>query len=218
MKICAACHEDLPKESYSKKQWKLDKCQRRCKACITNNREIPKQDNNDTNTKEVIKTLDSMSLEKQISDEELFKQPLPAEDCPICFLLLPSLNGGCKYQTCCGKLICSGCFFAPVYDHQGNLVTEKTCPFCRTPFATSDEEIMKRVKKRVEIDGDAIATHNHAIYYAIGMYGFKQDYTKALELWYRAGELGYAESYNNIGYAYKYGEGVEIDKEKAKHY
>ena len=50
------------------------------------------------------------------------------------------------------------------------------------------------------------------------MYGFKQDYKKALELFHRAGELGHAESYNNIGYAHQCGEGVEVDKEKAKYY
>ena len=65
--------------------------------------------------------------------EKLFKQPpLQYEDCPICFMLLPTLMPGRKYQTCCGKMICSGCVHAPVYDHEGNVLAE-TCPFCRTP-------------------------------------------------------------------------------------
>ena len=51
-----------------------------------------------------------------------------------------------------------------------------------------------------------------------GLYGYPQDYTKALELWHRAGELGHIEAYCNIGYAYNNGLGVEIDKKKAKHY
>ena len=82
MKICAACHKDLPKPSYSKKQWKLDKCQRRCKVCITNNREVQpqqpsRQDNNDTTVDSgLVDLVDSMFLEDvEISDEELFKQP-----------------------------------------------------------------------------------------------------------------------------------------------
>ena len=37
-------------------------------------------------------------------------------------------------------------------------------------------------------------------------------------MWHRAGELGYAASYCNIGYFYHTGTGVEIDKEKAMHY
>ena len=109
MKACAACHTDLPKDSYSKKQWKLDEFQRRCKVCITDNREIqqPSQQNDDTNTStnEIIKSINSICLEddEKISDEELFKQPPPLEDCPICFLLLPVIGTGRKYQSYCGK-------------------------------------------------------------------------------------------------------------------
>ncbi|KAL9185710.1 hypothetical protein ACHAXT_003487 [Thalassiosira profunda] len=33
MKICAACHKELPQESFSKKQWQM-KRYRRCKSCI----------------------------------------------------------------------------------------------------------------------------------------------------------------------------------------
>ena len=106
MKICAACHEDLPKDSYSKKQWKLDEYQRRCKVCTADNREVqpisPNQDNNDINTNEVVKSLGSICMEDcdvKISDEELFKQPPPLEDCPICFIRMPYLDMGCRYQT-----------------------------------------------------------------------------------------------------------------------
>ena len=56
-------------------------------------------------------------------------------------------------MACCGKRICSGCIFAPVYDHEGNLLAE-TCPFCRMPTPETDEEIMDRMKKRIEV-GDA---------------------------------------------------------------
>ena len=31
-------------------------------------------------------------------DEELFKQPPPKEDCPICFLRIPTLHTGYKYH------------------------------------------------------------------------------------------------------------------------
>ena len=222
MKICAACHEDLPKDSYSKKQlWKL--VQRRCKVCIANNREVQpistKQHNNDRNTNEIIKALDSMYLdaENKISDEELFRQPPPAEDCPICFLRMPSLQTGSRYQTCCGKMICSGCVYAPVYDNQGNKVDNEKCPFCRAPTPNTDEEIIEREKKRVEVN-DPIATYDLGNNYRDGEDGYEHDYTKALELWHRAGELGYSEAYVCIGYSYDYGQCVEIDKKKANHY
>ena len=225
MKICAACHTDLPKESYSKKQWKLDIFQRRCKVCTAGNQEvqqpIPKHDNKDPpGTKAIIKYLDSKCMEyagKKINDGELFKQPPPLEDCPICFLLMPSLASGWRYQTCCGKVICSGCIHAPVYDDQGNEVDNEKCPFCRTPWPESDEEAIEREKMRVET-GDPIAINNLGVYYRDGRHGYPQDYTKALELWYRAGELGYAAGYNSIGFAYNNGEGVEVDRKKALYY
>jgi len=65
---------------------------------------------------------------------------------------------------------------------------------------------------------DPIAIFNHGGYYRDGLGGFPQDHTKALELWHRAGELGYAKAYNNIGVAYDKGRGVEVDKKIAKHY
>ena len=51
-----------------------------------------------------------------------------------------------------------------------------------------------------------------------GIKGFRRDWKKANKLWLRAGELGHAEAYTNIGYAYRYGEGVGRDEKKAKHY
>jgi len=153
-------------------------------------------------------------------DVELFKQPPPQfEDCPICFLRMPSLRTGYKYQTCCGKRICNGCIHAPLYDNQGNIVDNKKCAFCRTPAPyTEKEAIERREKKRMEAN-DPIAIFNLGVYHRDGRYGYPQDYNKALELWHRAAELGHTEAYCCIGYAYLQGRGgVEIDKNKAIHY
>ena len=150
-----------------------------------------------------------------ISDDELFKQP-PNKDCPICLLCLPELASGSAYMACCGKIICSGCMRAPVYDNLGNEIMKEKCPFCRAPTPDS-EECNERLQKRVEL-GDAWSTFSLGCYYRRGDNGFPQDYDKALELFVRAGELGHAVAYNNVGYAYKYGNGVEIDEKKANHY
>ena len=40
MKVCAACTEELPQESFSKKQWKLKQHERRCKECIAADRAL----------------------------------------------------------------------------------------------------------------------------------------------------------------------------------
>ena len=148
----------------------------------------------------------------EIFDETLFRQPPLGEDCPICFLPLPLMSTGSKYQTCCGKVICSGCVHAV-----NKMDPDKKCPFCRVPGPESDEEFIERVEKRVEM-GDANGIYNIGCFYYQGKYCMTQDRAKALELWHRVGELGSSEAYNNIGYAYDHGEGVERDDEKAKHY
>jgi len=153
----------------------------------------------------------------ELHDEKLFKQPpIPLEDCPLCFLRLPTLRTGRRYYSCCGKMICSGCIHAPLYDNQGNKVENEKCPFCRAPHPTG-KEIMKRLNKRVDAN-DAHAMCNMGVYYRDGIYGHQQDHAKALELWHRAAELGFAGAYSNIGIAYDKGEGVEVDKKKANHY
>ena len=154
----------------------------------------------------------------KLHDEKLFKQPPPnEEDCPICFLRIPTLHTGSTYKSCCGKVICSGCDYAPLYDNQGNEVDNEKCPFCRTPTPSSEKEMINGYKKRMELD-DPLAIHSLGSNYREGLYGFPQDYTKALELYLRAGELGYTEAYCFVGYAYSHGQGVEVDKKKAKHY
>jgi len=66
--------------------------------------------------------------------------------------------------------------------------------------------------------GDAIAIYYVGCIYQDGKNGYPQDYKKALELYHRAGELGHHPAYCNIGYCYNFGQGVEVDKKKAKHY
>ena len=125
---------------------------------------------------------------------------------------MPSLYTGIRYNSCCGKIICSGCVYSV------RLTTGKsTCPFCRAKAPKTDEEILKREKKRVEV-GDAQAMYELGCLYGNGMHGLPQNRDKALELYHRAGELGHSESYCNIGYIYSRGQGVEIDEKKARHY
>ena len=148
----------------------------------------------------------------EMHDEALFKQPPQKEDCPICFLRVPTLPTGSRYNSCCGKRICSGCI------HAGAMTTSKSghqlCPFCRAPAPMSGEEIMKRTRKRVEV-GDAQAIDSLGCDYSKGGHGLTQNRDKALELWHRAGELGCTKAYYNIGNAYLRGLGVERDEKKA---
>ena len=115
----------------------------------------------------------------ELHDEALFKQPPLNEECPICFLTLPSLHTGSKYKSCCGKIVCSGCIRA-VQMVDG----DAKCPFCRVPTPVSDEEIIARLEKRVEVD-DANAIHNLGCCYNDGDC-IPQDQAKALEHWHRS--------------------------------
>ena len=100
----------------------------------------------------------------ELHDDELFKEPPQLYgDCPICFVRLPHFDTGTGYYACCGKVICSGCIHAPIYDNQGNEVDNKKCPFCRTPHPTSEEDAVERLKKRVEVN-DANAIHDIGYY------------------------------------------------------
>jgi len=151
----------------------------------------------------------------ELHDEKLFKQPPPLEDCPICMIRLPYLGAGRTYMSCCGKLFCNGC----VHAFRSRITKRKddVCPFCRTPMPTSVEEDMKRMEKRIKLN-DARAIHNLGGFYSEGRFGLPQSRAKALELYHRAAELGYAESYYNIGNAYKFGESVERDEMMALYY
>ena len=93
----------------------------------------------------------------------------------------------------------------------------KLCPFCKTPNATSEEEEVKRVEKLME-KGNPNAFNQLAGYYEDGTMGLPQDWAKANELYLKAGELGCAMAYYNLGTLYYAGRDVEVDKKKAKYY
>ena len=150
----------------------------------------------------------------ELHDEALFREPPPQHgDCPICFICLPTMASGRRYYACCGKMICSGCCHADVYDNHGNIIVDKKCPFCRTPDPTSNKEMIERLKKRMEVD-DPYEFYVMGLYNSFGHHGLPQDSTKAVELLRKARKFGY----NNLGHAYSNGDGVERDKKMARHY
>ena len=216
LSVCANCG----KEGSSDNMNSCNKCKqvKYCNAvCKKIHKKKHKKDCEEFVRRAAEKHEEELRLAAEKHDEELFKQPPPADDCPICFIRMPTMQTGRRYKTCCGKRICNGCVYAPVYDNQGNVVDNKTCPFCRTPLATTDDEIIKREKNRVEAE-DPMAMHQLGLYYRRGMHGLPQDPEKALELYRRAGDLGNYEAYCTIGLAYENGEGVEVDKKTANHY
>ena len=150
----------------------------------------------------------------ELHDEALFEEPPPEHgDCPICFLRLPIMDTGRRYMSCCGKIVCTGCCYADVYDNLGNVIADEKCPFCRTPDPISEKEVIERRKKRMKV-GDALAFFSMGNYYDRGECGLPQDSAKAIEYWHKAGKV----AYTNIGLAHDNGDGVERDEKMARHY
>ena len=152
----------------------------------------------------------------ELHDEALFKEHPAPEECPICFQPLPHDTSQATFKSCCGKLICNGCVYAMTKEAFGRGKID-LCAFCREPPSKSDEEEVKRIKKLLKTD-NAYAFNNLAGHYDRGIMGMPQDFEKANELWIKAGQLGCAEGYYNLGINYENGRGVEVDNEKAGYY
>ena len=52
----------------------------------------------------------------ELHDEALFRQPLPPEECPICFLHLPLDREQTYFHSCCGEIVCGGCEHAMIVE------------------------------------------------------------------------------------------------------
>ena len=148
----------------------------------------------------------------ELHEEALFKDSPPREECPICFLTLPIEGKKSVFKSCCGKTICNGCMYAMKMSEGKDL-----CAFCRTPPCKSDKEEIKRLKNLMD-KGNGEAYNALGSLYRTGDHGLVQDDRKANELYLKAGGLGCAMAYYNLGMSYNKGKGVEMDKEKAKHY
>jgi len=146
----------------------------------------------------------------ELHDEQLFKDHLSPEECPICLLPMPTTDQ--TFQSCCGKTICEGCIYAMLKSEGKDL-----CAFCRMPPPYSDKEVIKRLKKLMD-KGDGEAFNIVGLAYQRGEYGLPQDHQKANELWLKAGELGCSSGYYNLGNSYRLGRGMERVIKKSGHY
>jgi hypothetical protein len=116
----------------------------------------------------------------ELHDEALFKQPPKADDCPICFLLLPEMDSGHVFGACCSTTICTGCCHAH-YFLQSN--GHRTCPFCRAAMP-SEKRFITMLMKRVDAN-DARAIYQLGKLYFFGdeCYSITKDIDKAARAW-----------------------------------
>ena len=149
----------------------------------------------------------------ELRDEILFRQPESNHfgDCPICCLPLSLDPQKSTMMGCCSKLICSGCFHANIIRE----VKEKlvpTCPFCRQPVPKSQDEIIKNLMKRVEVN-DPVAMRE------MGKERYDEgDFDGAFEYFSKTAGLGDADAHYQLANMYQRGEGVEKDEKKELHH
>jgi len=172
----------------------------------------------------------------ELRDEALFKDPPAKEDCPICFLPMPSNLICCvslppatissvpvndfaianeelanpeteQYYSCCGKSICGGCIYS--FRKSDN---DDYCPFCKAEISGKTEKV-EELMKRVEAN-DAHATCLLGSYYSHGQLGLQQDLVKGVKLWTQAAELGSSKAYFFLGKHYYKGQGGDLTKAK----
>ncbi len=151
----------------------------------------------------------------KITDNDLFEQPPPNEDCPICMLPMPLLACHSKYQRCCGERLCLGCITFVERNNKGKLL----CPFCRADTEGSyDAKGVERRMKQNHARTFAAVGYDHL--QGDGRYGVRQNLNKAMELLLRGAHLGSADALHNLAVVYDRGHGGEIptDKKKAKHF
>ena len=172
--------------------------------------------------KDVGKRLDVLvkKVEEELKDADLFKPLPPTEDCAVCLVPLPYVKCERRYQPCCGNTICNACGI----EHEESIKKQneentskkvaKTCPFCRKPRPTFDEENFHRLQARC-LQNDHTAFTVLGAAYRKGDYGKRKNELKALDCWIQAVELGSAGACLLIGDIYHHGNGVAFDKERA---
>ncbi|EJK59812.1 hypothetical protein THAOC_19922 [Thalassiosira oceanica] len=149
----------------------------------------------------------------ELKDEQLYSQGherLEGDFCPICTLAIPlPVNTNSVFNTCCMKRICDGCDIAAKKRGMND------CPFCRTPYPDSDEEMLAMVQARLA-KKDPVAIN--FLGDRFGKLGLQKDMRKAVKLRIEAAELGSIQALFNLGHAYYFGEGVQQDTAKAVEY
>ena len=212
-KMCSACG----KKSNTLKKCNGCKCVWYCdKKCQNKNRKEHKIE-----CRRIKKELDERGGKLDVGTEldvgPLGKLP-PREECPICMRVLPRHPMLSTYADCCGKFLCGGCNFQHQIKQREGGEKLSACAFCRTTLPKSDEEILARTHKRVELK-DPNALLNMALDYGDGGHGLPVDQAKCIELLLESADLGCPGAQRQLGNYHHEGEmGLEQNKEKARKY
>ncbi len=149
----------------------------------------------------------------EIRDGQLFTQPDGSYlgECPICFLPLPLDVKKWAINSCCCKLICSGCSYANKKREKEEGMEHK-CPYCREPMPNTQEEINQNNMKRVKANDPVALLQMGEKFHKKG------DNEGAFQYWTKAAKLGDIMSHYNLSVLYHEGGGVERDNKKEIHH
>ena len=149
-----------------------------------------------------------MSILSLASDKDLFKDPPPKEECPICFCLMQIVsdyNGVDRriYLPCCGKMICDGCFHE-IMDEINMGTLKRKCVLCRNPFPISIPEMTVRYKERANDDARAFTSQfSYTILGYTSVPGHPKT-NKELDFFKRGAEIGSTDAHFYVDEAYWY--------------
>jgi len=128
--------------------------------------------------------------------------------CPICFEdwdVNADFHGDWSLYVCCCRKICGSC---------SKKTWGEPCAFCRAP-QPSIPAILPLLRRHVEdLVPEAISFLGTS--YLEGKYGLVQSAKKAAKLYKRAVELGDVDATTHLGWMYRIGDGVKLDKKKAE--
>ena len=220
-KMCSACGE----KSDTTKKCTACKCVNYCdRECQNKHWKEHKNE-----CKRIKKILGKRGGKLDIGTEKdlgpLRKLP-PRAECPICMHPLPLHDSLHTYVTCCGKIICCGCFCRHhmesgewVVEGDQQTLVPQTCPFCRSAIAEEPgEEGLSRLRKRVQ-HKDAYAIRNLALCYESGSDGLPVDQAKCVDLMRQSGDLGCLDALYQLGMYYHHGKmGLEKKEGEALKY
>ena len=160
-----------------------------------------------------------VTAQEETADIDLFAPITEREECPLCLIPLSINEEETSFSPCCGKNICNGCGFKQtiIEIKKGVPAKQQKCAFCcQKPDPKNTIKALKKLMKKNH--PAAIMAMGHK-YILPGENGAAiQSYTRALEMYIRAAELGYAPAFYTIGKCYLNGIGVEQETSKALSY